>query len=171
MQNHLPAGGGHGKRLIVETNLPARGLTAMTATAKNSPSVVSTEALLGQQGELFKRLLKESLQEVLEAEMTEVVGAPPGERTAERSGYRAGYYSRSLVTRIGKVELRVPRDRDGRFCTELFERYQRSEKALVSALTAQAAACSATVANASGQCGSGRGTGAPASSKRLNTAA
>lgn len=36
--------------------------------------------------------------------------------------------------RIGKLELRVPRDRDGRFSTELFERYQRSEKALVSAL-------------------------------------
>jgi transposase-like protein len=106
----------------------------MTATAKSKSSVVSIEAVLGQQGELFKRLLKESLQEVLQAEMTEVVGAAPGERTAERSGYRAGYYSRSLVTRIGKLELRVPRDRDGRFSTELFERYQRSEKALVSAL-------------------------------------
>ena len=35
---------------------------------------------------------------------------------------------------MGKLELRVPRDRDGRFSTELFERYQRSEKALVSAL-------------------------------------
>jgi transposase-like protein len=106
----------------------------MTTTAKGKSSVVSIEALLGQQGQLFKRLLKESLQEVLEAEMTEVVGAAPGERTADRSGYRAGYYSRSLVTRIGKLELRVPRDRDGRFSTELFERYQRSEKALVSAL-------------------------------------
>jgi transposase-like protein len=106
----------------------------MTTTAKVKSSVVSIEALLGQRGELFKRLLKESLQEVLEAEMTEVVGAASGERTADRSGYRAGYYSRSLVTRIGKLELRVPRDRDGRFSTELFERYQRSEKALVSAL-------------------------------------
>jgi len=38
------------------------------------------------------------------------------------------------VTRVGKLELRVPRDRDGRFSTALFERYQRSEKALVSAL-------------------------------------
>ena len=38
------------------------------------------------------------------------------------------------MTRIGKLELRVPRDRDGRFSTELFARYQRSEKALVSAL-------------------------------------
>ena len=61
----------------------------MTATAKSNSSVVSIEALLGQQGELFKRLLKESLQEVLEAEMTEVVGVAAGERTADRSGYRA----------------------------------------------------------------------------------
>jgi len=106
----------------------------MTATAKVKPTVVSAEALLGQDRDLFKQLLKESLQEVLEAEMTEVIGASSGERTELRSGYRAGYYSRSLVTRIGKLELRIPRDREGRFSTELFDRYQRSEKALVSAL-------------------------------------
>ena len=106
----------------------------MTATAKVKPSVAPAEALLGQDRDLFKQLLKESLQEVLEAEMTEVIGASSGERTELRSGYRAGYYSRSLVTRIGKLELRIPRDREGRFSTELFDRYQRSEKALVSAL-------------------------------------
>ena len=66
--------------------------------------------------------------------MTEAVGAGPGERTTDRIGYRSGYYSRGLVTRIGKLELRVPRDREGRFSTELFDRFQRSEKALVSAL-------------------------------------
>ena len=66
--------------------------------------------------------------------MTEAVVAGPGERTAGRLGFRAGYYNRGLVTRIGKLELRVPRDRDGRYSTELFARYQRSEKALVSAL-------------------------------------
>ena len=59
--------------------------------------------------------MKESLQEVLEAEMTEALGAGLGERTADRQGYRSGYYSRGLVTRIGKLELRVPRDREGRF--------------------------------------------------------
>jgi putative transposase len=106
----------------------------MTANRKSKPSVVSIEGLLGQNRDVFKELLRESLQEALAAEMTEAIGAEPGERTAERSGYRAGYYSRSLVTRIGKLELRVPRDRDGKFSTELFERYQRSEKALVSAL-------------------------------------
>ncbi|MGY4289649.1 transposase-like protein [Bradyrhizobium sp. LM2.7] len=49
-------------------------------------------------------------------------------------GYRSGYYTRSLITRVGKIELKVPQDRQGRFSTELFERYQRSEKALVAAL-------------------------------------
>jgi transposase-like protein len=74
------------------------------------------------------------MQEMLEAEMTDAVGAEKGERTAARLGYRSGYYTRTLVTRVGKLELRVPQDRDGRFSTELFERYQRSEQALVATL-------------------------------------
>ena len=48
--------------------------------------------------------------------------------------YRSGHYSRTLITRVGKLELRVPQDRAGRFSTELFERYQRSERALVATL-------------------------------------
>lgn len=43
-------------------------------------------------------------------------------------------YPRRLITRVGTMELRVPQDRQGRFSTQLFERYQRSEKALVAAL-------------------------------------
>jgi putative transposase len=66
--------------------------------------------------------------------VTEALGAGKDERTPERLGYRAGYYGRTLITRVGKLELRVPQDRAGRFSTELFERYQRSEKALVAAL-------------------------------------
>src|SRR4051794_15450640 len=74
------------------------------------------------------------MQEVLEAEMEEALGASKGERTPERLGHRSGYYGRTLITRVGKLELRVPQDRDGRFSTELFERYQRSEQALVASL-------------------------------------
>jgi putative transposase len=106
----------------------------MTTRAKRNAKNVQIEALLGGDRELLKGLVQASLQEVLEAEMTDTLGASTGERTADRVGYRAGYYSRGLVTRIGKLELRVPRDREGRFSTELFDRYQRSEKALVSAL-------------------------------------
>jgi transposase-like protein len=71
---------------------------------------------------------------MLEAEMEETIGAAKSERTPTRLGHRSGYYSRTLITRVGKLELRVPQDRDGRFSTELFERYQRSEQALVSTL-------------------------------------
>ncbi|HET7237988.1 MAG TPA: IS256 family transposase [Terrimicrobiaceae bacterium] len=92
------------------------------------------EALVTQDQDLLKALAKEALEQVLQAEMSEFLGAAPGERTEGRIGYRAGYYSRGLITRIGKIELRVPRDRNGEFSTALFERFQRSEKALVSAL-------------------------------------
>ena len=83
---------------------------------------------------LLKGLIQEALQQVLEAEMEEVLQAEKGERTAGRLGYRSAHYGRTLVTRVGKIELRVPQDRQGRFRTEVFERYQRSEKALVTAL-------------------------------------
>jgi len=58
--------------------------------------------------------------------------AAPSERTEERTDCRSGCYTRSLVTRIGKHELRVPRDRNGEFSMALFEGYGRSEEALVS---------------------------------------
>jgi putative transposase len=80
------------------------------------------------------------VQAALEAEMTEVLAAEKGERTEGRLGYRSGYYQRALITRVGTLELRVPQDRAGRFSTELFERYQRSEKALVGTL-AEMGAC------------------------------
>src|SRR4051794_23098443 len=66
--------------------------------------------------------------------MDEALQAEKSERTTGRLGYRSGHYGRTLVTRVGKIELRVPQDRQGRFRTEVFERYQRSEKALVTAL-------------------------------------
>ena len=87
------------------------------------------------QDEGFRAALREYVQEVLEAEMDEALGASKWERTEGRQGYRSGYYGRTFITRVGKLELRVPQDRHGRFSTEVFERYQRSEKALVSALS------------------------------------
>jgi putative transposase len=61
--------------------------------------------------------------------MAEALAAERSERVGGRLGYRSGFYSRSLITRVGTLELRVPRDRSGLFSTELFERYQRSERA------------------------------------------
>lgn len=103
-------------------------------TMKEHKTKLSLVELFSSEKDVLKDLMREALQTVLDGEMTEFLGAAPGERTDQRQGYRAGYYSRNLVTRIGKLELAVPRDRNGEFSTSLFERYQRSEKALVSTL-------------------------------------
>jgi len=79
-------------------------------------------------------LLEPILNQLLQAEMCEHLRAEPGERTDQRRGWRNGSYKRRLTTRVGRLELEVPRDREGTFQTSLFERYQRSEKALVLAL-------------------------------------
>jgi putative transposase len=91
--------------------------------------------VLSEQEDYLRPLVERVVQETLEAEMEEALGAAKGERSGGRLGYRSGYYSRKLTTRVGTLELRVPQDRQGRFCTQVFERYQRSEKALVSALS------------------------------------
>lgn len=91
------------------------------------------EALEGDP-EFLRPMVAGLVQEAMEAQMDKVVGAGRYERSEGRVGYRSGYYTRGLVTRVGRIELRVPQDREGRFSTEVFERYQRSEKALVTAL-------------------------------------
>jgi transposase-like protein len=102
--------------------------------AQGKPSVIAAKELLRGDPDGLRELVRVVLQEALEAEMTDALGAAKGERTGARLGYRSGHYGRTLVTRVGKLELRVPQDREGRFSTELFERYQRSEQALVASL-------------------------------------
>jgi putative transposase len=82
----------------------------------------------------LREIVERMLQEFLEAEMTEHVGAAPYERTTERKGHRNGHKPRTLRTRVGTLNLLVPQDREGTFSTRLFSRYQRNEKALVLAL-------------------------------------
>ena len=102
--------------------------------AKVSQGIEEVKELFRNGNDGLKELIREALQEVLKAEMNETLGAMSYERSCERRGHRSGYYERSLITRVGKIELRVPRDRDGQFSTSLFERYQRSEKALMSSM-------------------------------------
>ena len=104
-------------------------------TMKQVKSVgIDVQALLDADDDYLRSMVSAIVEATLEAEMTASLGAEKGERTSGRLGYRSGYYTRSLITRVGTLELRVPQDRDGRFSTRLFERYQRSEKALVAAL-------------------------------------
>jgi len=103
-------------------------------------NITITEELLHElflskgKDEAFSKLLEEIFNQVLMAQSKEQLGAEPYERTEERTAYRNGTRDRSLTTRVGTLTLKVPRHRDGRFNTELFARYQRSEQALVLAM-------------------------------------
>lgn len=80
------------------------------------------------------RLVESVLNQVLDAQVTEHLQAGPHERTESRQGYRNGHRVRQMKTRVGTLDLLVPRVREGGFSTKLFSRYQRSEQALVLAL-------------------------------------
>ena len=82
----------------------------------------------------FSKLLETILNQVLMEQSSEQLGAAPYERTEQRTAYRNGFRERELTTRIGTITLRVPRHRNGEFSTSMFERYQRSEQALVLAM-------------------------------------
>ncbi len=78
--------------------------------------------------------MEKALNAVLEGEMPDLLRVEKGERSTARRGYRSGHDTRQLHMKVGTVELRVPQDRDGSFSIEVFERYRRSEKALMSTL-------------------------------------
>ena len=96
-----------------------------------NPALVK-DLLTNQDG--IAKLVESVLNQVLEAQVSESLGAEPHERTDERQGYRNGYRSRKLYTRVGPITLQVPQTRDGSFSTDIFKRYQRSEQAFVLAL-------------------------------------
>lgn len=82
----------------------------------------------------FAKLMEALLNQVLKAESAEQLGAENYERSTGRKGYRNGTRKRGLVTRIGRLELEVPRHRNVPFKTILFENYQRNEQALISTM-------------------------------------
>jgi putative transposase len=93
----------------------------------------TVQRLFGE-NEQLRQMLESVVNQVLEAQVAEHLQAEPYERTQERRGYRNGYKPRQLTTRVGALQLRIPQVRDGSFAPELFERYQRSEQALVCTL-------------------------------------
>jgi putative transposase len=113
-------------------------MTRKNVIKDNSKSVAvdvgEVKSVLVEQKDFLVPMVQEAMQTVLEMEMAECLQAVRYERSEERTGYRSGYYRRRLVTRVGTISLRVPQDRSGHFSTQVFEQYQRSEKALVAAL-------------------------------------
>ena len=89
------------------------------------------KAELEQDADFLREGVRVLSQALLELEVTQHVGAERHERTPERTGQRNGYRERTWDTRVGSLELRVPRVRDGSFFPSLLEPRKRAERALV----------------------------------------
>ena len=115
-----------------------------STTSNADPKMVEqTSSPLPEQEEFrqyLRRLAVSAVQVLIEhvmcEELEQCIGASWGECTPNRRGYRNGYYTRDLLTSTVRIEdLKVPRDREGEFHTQVFERYNRYEPEVAEALT------------------------------------
>jgi len=106
----------------------------MTSPENLSQPITQKQGFYIDDPDFFHQVIRNTVQELLETEMTEFLGADPHERSLTRQGYRSGHRPRSLKTRVGKLQLDLPCERSGKFQTKLFNHYQRSEQAFLLAL-------------------------------------
>ena len=99
----------------------------------------------GDARELFRRLLEQGMQDLIDAELTAAIGAEPHERTESRINQRNGSRTRLLSTPAGDVELRIPKVRVGSFFPSLLEPRRRVDKALWAVIMALVIALGAIV--------------------------
>lgn len=92
------------------------------------------QLLCNDRDEAFRLLLQQSLNNILKAESAEQLQADPYERSDNRTDSRNGFRDRPLTTRIGRIELHVPRHRNQPFKTMIFDNYSRSEAALIAGM-------------------------------------
>lgn len=122
--------------------MPVSKHKPITLSPEGSTSESASNALPEQEGfrQHLRRLAVSAVQVLIEhvmrEELEQCIGASWGECTPTRRGYRNGSYTRDLVTSTGRIEdLKVPRDREGQFHSQVFERYQRYEPEVADALT------------------------------------
>ena len=82
----------------------------------------------GQGDDGLRKVMESAIQRILEEELTSFLQAETHERTKDRKGYRNGYKPRTLMTRLGRMELLVPKNREGRFQKELKRKKKAKEK-------------------------------------------
>src|SRR6476661_7717512 len=85
-------------------------------------------------GDLLRSVAEAVLQLLMEADVEGLIGAARHERSPERLNYRNGYRERALDTRLGTLQLRVPKLRQGSYFPPFLEPRRVSEKALVAVI-------------------------------------
>ena len=90
------------------------------------------DKLLGDEhADVVRESVAWMVEQLMEAEVTAQIGAAPGERTPERTAQRNGHRSRAWDTRVGELELAIPKLRTGSYFPSLLEPRRRAEQALV----------------------------------------
>jgi transposase-like protein len=108
-----------------------RGATTMAEVHRMTADEVVSYFLEGEGVDVLRDSLRWVCQQLMEAEVSELIGAGQGERTPERLTHRNGYRSRSWSTRAGEIELAIPKIRRGSYFPSFLEPRKRSEQALV----------------------------------------
>jgi putative transposase len=86
------------------------------------------------EGDFLRAVAEAVLQLLMEADVEGLIGAARHERSAERLNYRNGYRERALDTRLGPLQLRVPKLRQGSYFPPFLEPRKMTEKALVAVI-------------------------------------
>src|SRR5256886_13236568 len=111
-------------------------LASEVTTQESSPVLPEQEDFRQYLRRLAVSAIQVLIEHVMREELEQCIGASWGECTPTRRGYRNGSYTRDLVTPTGRIEaLKVPRDREGQFHSQVFERYSRYEPEVAEALT------------------------------------
>src|SRR5919201_2898462 len=111
-----------------------RRVTAMAETKRMTAEQVVVYLLDGEGLDFLRESLAWVVQQLMEAEVSAMVGAERGERTPERLTHRNGYRPRPWQTRAGELELAIPKIRRGSYFPSFLEPRKRSEQALVSVI-------------------------------------
>ena len=93
---------------------------------------VVREVLRDEHADVIRESVRAVAQELMEAEISELIGAQRGERTEDRATHRNGYRPRRWDTRAGEIELQIPKIRQGSYFPSFLQPRKRSEQALVS---------------------------------------
>ena len=88
----------------------------------------------GSDATFLREMIGFAAQRLMELEVGEVTGAPHGERSPDRLVQRNGYCDRDWQTRVGTVELRIPKLRRGSYCPAFLEPRRTAEKALTAVI-------------------------------------
>jgi putative transposase len=93
---------------------------------------VVREVLRDEHADVIRESVRAVAQELMEVEISELIGAERGERTEDRATHRNGYRPRRWDTRAGEIELQIPKIRQGSYFPSFLQPRKRSEQALVS---------------------------------------